>query len=163
MYIASTYITCITCICNMYNIYIYIYIYITCITYYNMACWSDAFEALPGGAVLVPTIASQRCDNNNNYYYYYYYYYYYCCLIVVVVLLRLLWSLRLLSFTSVSLVLRVSLPMYSYREVRRLGLAVRQARRRENMVGVNMVLAWYPQTTLYHRIYIVHVWIYELC
>ena len=32
-------------------------------------------------------------------------------------------------------------------------------RRRENMVGVNMVLALYPQNTLYHRIYIVHVWI----
>ena len=33
----------------------------------------------------------------------------------------------------------------------------RVLRPRENMVGVNMVLAWYPQNTLYHRICIVHV------
>ena len=31
------------------------------------------------------------------------------------------------------------------------------ARRREQMVGVNMVLALYPQNTLCHRICIVHV------
>ena len=31
------------------------------------------------------------------------------------------------------------------------------ARPRDNMVGVNMALALYPQNTLYHRIYIVHV------
>ena len=29
-------------------------------------------------------------------------------------------------------------------------------RPRENMVGVDMVLAQYPQNTLYHRIYIIH-------
>ena len=32
-----------------------------------------------------------------------------------------------------------------------------ECRPRENMVGVNMVLAEYPQHTLYHRICIVHV------
>ena len=37
------------------------------------------------------------------------------------------------------------------------GPEVSTSRRRENMVGVIMVLASYPQNTLYHRIYIGHV------
>ena len=41
--------------------------------------------------------------------------------------------------------------------LRRSGRWTGLGRRRENMVGVNMVLAQYPQTTPYHRIYIVHV------
>ena len=33
---------------------------------------------------------------------------------------------------------------------------IRRDRPREDMVGVDMVLAQYPQNTLYHRIYIIH-------
>ena len=35
-------------------------------------------------------------------------------------------------------------------------LAQASAQLLENMVGVDMVLAQYPQNTLYHRIYIIH-------
>ena len=41
---------------------------------------------------------------------------------------------------------------------RRPGLQRRKNRPRENMVGVNMILAWYSQREhLYHRTYIIHV------
>ena len=40
--------------------------------------------------------------------------------------------------------------------VRSRAVHSRTIRPRENMVGVDMVLAQYPQHTLYHRIYIIH-------
>ena len=66
---------------------------------------------------------------------------------------------------SVDLYIYRCIYIYIYKETHVLQMAQmawilpvpRRSRPRENMVGVDMVLAQYPQNTLYHMIYIVHV------
>ena len=63
----------------------------------------------------------------------------------------------LLHTTTYYYILLHILPMVTSSYIFRSRRGRPERRPRENMVGVNMVLAEYPQSTLYHRICIVHV------